>query len=130
MLTESERSAILDAEVQRYVALGFHVTSRTATTAQLVKPKRFDAALAVLGLLFLAVGLLAYLLVYLGQSDERVYLTVDVQGQVDRAGNARSTSKLEGWACPTCGYANHRARTICKRCRQPHQSSEYPAPNA
>src|SRR4051794_33056877 len=40
-LTVEDRSGILDAYIGKYVQAGFRVTSRTDTTAQLVKPKEF-----------------------------------------------------------------------------------------
>lgn len=118
MLSESERSAILDQEIRRYTAQGFRVTSRTATTAQMLKPKQFNVAVAVLGLLVFVVGLLVYLLIYLGQSDETLYLTVGEDGRVQRSGNARALGRqgVDRWICEACGYGNHRARSTCKRC--------------
>lgn len=40
-----ERSAPLDAEIDRYLAVGYRVVSRTATEAQLVRPKQFGCLL-------------------------------------------------------------------------------------
>lgn len=113
MLSEAERSAILDAEIQRYVALGYRVASRTATAAQLIRPKTFSVAAAVIWTLVLIVGLLIYLFMYMAQSDETVYLTIDESGAVRRqSNNARA-----GQPCPSCGYENRQQRSNCKRCK-------------
>ncbi len=41
-LPVEERSAMLDAEIRKYVQRGQQVTSRGVTTAQLVKLKKFS----------------------------------------------------------------------------------------
>jgi hypothetical protein len=87
-MTEAERSAILDTEIERYITAGYRLMARTATTAQLVKPKSFNLGCAILGLLFLLVGLVLYLLLYLGQRDLAVYLSVDEDGVIHVRGNA------------------------------------------
>lgn len=84
MFDESSRQAILDKEVEWYVRHGYRVTARTATTAQLVKPKRFSLILALLGLLLLIVGLVIYLLIYASMGDSTVYLSVDPEGKLHR----------------------------------------------
>lgn len=81
-LSTEERSAILDREVSKYVKRGFRVISRTNTTAQLVKPKKFSFLWAVLWFLLFGVGLLIYLFYYVSKKDETVYLEVDQQGHV------------------------------------------------
>src|SRR4051812_24017998 len=79
-VVEAARTAALDAEVPRYIRQGYRVTVRTATTAQLVKPKQFSILMfLLLSLLFLLPGLL-YLLFYLSQKDQTVYLQVDKGG--------------------------------------------------
>ena len=83
-LTEYERSAILDKEIERYIRSGYRVVSRTPTTAQLVKPKGFSIIIAFLAFLILIVGLVLYLLWYLAKRDSQVYLTVDERGKVHR----------------------------------------------
>lgn len=115
-LTEAERSAELDAEIQRYVRNGYRVVSRTPTTAQLIRPKTFSVVAAIFWTLILLVGLLIYLLIYAAQSDEAVYLTVDDYGRVHRQGNSVATT---GEICGACGYQNRHARPACKRCKAP-----------
>jgi hypothetical protein len=88
MLSEAERTAILEPEIERYIVAGYRLQIRTTTTAQLVKPKSFDVGCAIFGLLFLLVGLLIYLLMYLAQKDKAVYLSVDDQGVIHVRGDA------------------------------------------
>lgn len=87
MLSESERTAILEREIAQYASQGYRVTVRTATTAQLVKPKEFSVLAAVCMTLLLLVGLVLYLLIYLAEKDKTVYLSVDASGAVQRMGN-------------------------------------------
>jgi energy-converting hydrogenase Eha subunit E len=82
---EWSREAILDREVQKYVNWGYRIISRTPTTAQLVKPKRFSPILAFLGLLIAVVGLVIYIIIYLAMDDTLVYITVDVNGTVHQS---------------------------------------------
>lgn len=117
-LSETERSAILDAEVYRYIVAGYRLTARSPTTAQLVKPKSFDSGCAIFGLLFLLVGLLIYLLMYLAERDKAVYLSVDDTGVITIRGDAiPESSGSDRWACDGCGYRNAQSRPWCKRCR-------------
>lgn len=106
-LTEGERAARLDVEIQRYVARGYRLVSRTPTTAQLVKPKEFNVGCAVLGLLFLVIGLFLYLLIYLGEKDLTAYLTVDELGTIQAQGNGvlRVPTVREGPPRDTSGLA-------------------------
>jgi hypothetical protein len=118
MLSDAERAAILDREIQTLAAGGYRVVTQTATTAQLIKPKTFDPVAAVFWLLFLVVGLLVYLLIYASQSDEAVYLSVTEDGTVNRrySGGSGGQSDPRRWTCETCGYRNTPSRQQCKRC--------------
>lgn len=116
-LSEVERTEILDSEIQSYVLQGFRVVARTATTAQLVRPKQFNAALAILGLLFLVIGLLIYLLIYLAESDATAYLTVDEDGTIRRRVSGTGQGDLNRWTCVGCGYRSTANRPRCKRCQ-------------
>lgn len=84
-LSVEECSAILDAEIQTYTVKGFEIQSRTATTVQLVKHKRFSCAMLILwiviGFLTIGFGLLIYFLLYTGKRDAIVFLRVDEKGQ-------------------------------------------------
>jgi hypothetical protein len=83
-LSIAERKALLDAEVTRYVRRGFRVQSRTDTTAQLVKPKKFSLFWAGIWLLCAVFPFIVYLLWYAAKRDTQVYLQVDEQGKVTR----------------------------------------------
>jgi uncharacterized membrane protein len=71
----------LQEQIRWYVRHGYRVVNQTATTAQLVKPKRFSFLWAILWLLMFGVGLLVYLLYYAAKKDTVVYLEV-VNGKV------------------------------------------------
>jgi hypothetical protein len=77
-----ERSAILDAEVMKYARRGYEVRSRTQTTAQLVKPKKFSFIWALVWFLLFGIGLIVYLLYYWGKRDQTIYLEVDERGKI------------------------------------------------
>ena len=78
----SERTYILESEVERYVRTGCRFVSGTPTTAQLVKPKEFSILWATLWLLVLIVGLVVYIFYYVSKKDDLIYLEVDVYGTV------------------------------------------------
>ena len=86
-LSIEERRAILDREIKRYVKRGFRVISRTDTTAQLVKPKKFSFFWAFIWFLVLIVGFVIYLLYYVSKKDETIYLEVDERGRIKRLKN-------------------------------------------
>jgi hypothetical protein len=48
--TDTRQSAVLEAVVAQYVSEGFTTVNRTANSARLVKPKKFNWWLALLGL--------------------------------------------------------------------------------
>ena len=81
-VSEAERVAALDEEVATYAREGFSLRQRTATTAQLVKPKRFSFLWALVWFLMLGVGLVVYLLYYAAKRDEGRYVEVDEYGAV------------------------------------------------
>jgi hypothetical protein len=127
VLSENERSATLDAQVARYVAAGYRVVARTPFTAQLVKPKVFSFAWALVWFLLLAVGFVVYLMYYLSKQDSTVYLTVDLDGTIrtqmsgerPRFVAAMADEDPNRLVCPTCGRANHPLRRTCKTCQTP-----------
>jgi hypothetical protein len=125
-LSEAERMAILDAEVERFIAQGYRLVARTPTTVQLVRPKHFSAGLAILAFLFFVIGLVIYLLLYLSDRDETAYLTVDEFGRLDgvfdpprsRRNERYDERKKDWWECLDCGRKNHPTRRgACKFCR-------------
>ena len=62
--------------IQGYVRAGYRVTEQTATTAQLVRPKRFSCLWATLWLCVMVVGLLVYILYYMSKRDDTIYLQI------------------------------------------------------
>lgn len=81
-ISEAERGEILAAEVAKYARRGYRVGHQTATTAQLIKPKEFDIAVAVLSLLFFGIGIIIYLLYFMAKKDETVFIEVLSDGRV------------------------------------------------
>ena len=65
-LSRENRSDILEKEVRKYVRRGYRVTSRTATTVQLERPKKFGGS-----------G-------YMAKKDTAVYLEIDKLGRIKR----------------------------------------------
>ena len=110
MLSESERADILDVEVSRYTARGYRVVTRTPSSAQLVRPKRFSVVAALAWLLLLGVGLLIYLLSYAGQRDEAMHITVTADGRIRRSGNG-------GAICAACGFESYGTTDACRKCK-------------
>ena len=74
--------AILERKIAEYINKGFRLQSRSDTTAQLIKPKKFSFLLAALGLLFWGLGLILYLLYFWSRKDQVVFLQVDAQGKI------------------------------------------------
>ncbi len=81
-IPEPERSRLLDEEVSTYMRSGFFVRQRTATAAQLVKPRVFSFVWAFLWFLVFGVGLVVYLIYYAAKQDEGRYVEVDEYGAV------------------------------------------------
>lgn len=75
----AQAPADLKGQIRLAMQYGFHVTSQTATTAQLLRAKKFSFLFAVLWLLFLGIGLLVYVLYYVSKSDDTIYLDLDTQ---------------------------------------------------
>lgn len=82
VLSLESRRAALDQELGQWSRRGYRVVSRTDTTAQLVKPKRFSCLWATLWFLVFGVGFLIYLFYYAGKKDSVIYLEVDPLGRV------------------------------------------------
>ena len=60
-VADGERSHALDEAIGRYLRRGYFVQFRTATTAQLVRRKKFSFLWALFWVLFLGVGIIIYL---------------------------------------------------------------------
>ncbi len=79
---ESQRSAVLDEHITKYVQQGFQIVARTPTTCQLIKQKKFSLLFALLWFCVGGVGLIVYLLYYASKKAGSVYLQVDAGGVV------------------------------------------------
>lgn len=87
IISVEQRQMILGQEIQSYIKQGYRVVSQTSTTAQLVKPKRLDCGVAVLVLLLsiitLGIVFILYLIWYVAQKDQQVYIDVNEYGKVN-----------------------------------------------
>lgn len=81
-MTIEERKSNLDRIIARYIREGYHIESRTKTSAQMCKPKKFSFFWAALWLLVFGVGLLFYLLWYAAKKNKYAFLRVDEKGNV------------------------------------------------
>lgn len=79
-MTVDARKARLEQEINKYVAQGWRVISRTDTTAQLQRDKQASCLLALILAIFLIVPAILYMLLYRGT--ENLYLQVNEQGQI------------------------------------------------
>jgi hypothetical protein len=68
----------LPEQIMRYQAAGYHVIAQTDTSAQMLKPKTFNAVIFIIGLLLCGAPGLLYLIVYLAKKDDTAYLTTPV----------------------------------------------------
>lgn len=83
-MTLDMRRNVLEREIQQYVRKGYRVISQTDTSAQLLKPKKFNLILAVLLLILMVLPFIVYLLMYMAAKDTTVYITVDANGTIQR----------------------------------------------
>jgi hypothetical protein len=119
ILTEAERSAILDDQLERFASDGWRVLHRTATTAQITRSKRISVGAALLWALCFLVGLLVYLLLHLSRRDPVGRLIVGQDGRVhgDWSDGEDYWLTLPGdWACRRCRYTNRVERLACVCC--------------
>ncbi len=73
----------LQAHIDWYMELApYRVAFQSETSAQLVRPKVFSFGWALFWFLFFGVGVLVYILYYLGKKDAAVYLVVAADGTV------------------------------------------------
>lgn len=79
-----ERSTILEKEITTYANMGWRVTSRTATSAQLTRDNPPSWGTAILLALFFIIPAVLYLLFY--KRTEDLYLQVNDQGEVIKSG--------------------------------------------
>lgn len=78
LLTIEARSAILQREIDDYVAKGYRVISQTPTTAQLATPPKPGSCL----LYFITLGIYLVWRIIKGGKSKSVYITVDDYGNV------------------------------------------------
>ncbi|MEQ1760403.1 MAG: zinc ribbon domain-containing protein [Vicinamibacterales bacterium] len=93
VLPESKQT-VLNSRIAEYVSKGYHVTSQTSDTAQLLRPKRFSFVLLIVGL---ALGIFPgvfYVFWYFAKRDTLVFLNTDSYGHVTEAGNQSATPWL------------------------------------
>lgn len=83
-MTAEMRRNVLEQEIQSYVRKGYRVMSQTDTSAQLIKPKKFNLLIAIILLICFVLPFIIYLLIYMAARDKTVYITVDAQGRVTR----------------------------------------------
>jgi hypothetical protein len=77
------KAYMLKEAIAAYQSEGWILLNQTSDSAQLKKPKEFNAILFILGLVFfVALGLL-YLISYFVQKEEIVTLTTDDQGHLE-----------------------------------------------
>jgi hypothetical protein len=133
-----DQRRLIQIHINKLLPYGYRVVSQTDTTAQLVKPKRFNVIGCIAGCILLGfiagiygiVGVLAvYLVFYLGASDANVYLQTKDDGTVSRstsgclpgldlpAAPKRDERTLSNWVCSDCGYRLLYEDDGCPRCR-------------
>jgi len=83
----AQRTAALNEAIAYFTAQGFRVVAKSESSAQLMRPKQFSWAAAILSLLLLGIGFLIYLVYYLGQKDETIFLEVTSDGTVLKDGH-------------------------------------------
>lgn len=81
-LSIDEREAILIHALSDRLKDGYFVQTQTPTTAQLLKPRTFDAATAFFCTLLCGVGVLVYIAAHFSHPYDALYVSVDEQGQV------------------------------------------------
>ncbi|MHB8481279.1 MAG: hypothetical protein ACYDBV_00875 [Nitrospiria bacterium] len=72
----------LESAIQYYLQKGFRIIRQTDDSVQLLKPKEFSFPIALLGLFLFFIGFIIYMLIYLNEKDETVYLTVGTDGKM------------------------------------------------
>jgi hypothetical protein len=79
---ESGQAAAFQREIVRLYAQGYRVVAMTPTTAQLVRPKKFNYFIAALLLILAVLPAIIYVFYYLSQSDQTALVTLEDGGQV------------------------------------------------
>jgi hypothetical protein len=66
----------LETAINSYVAQGYVVSNKTATSAVLMKKKQFSIGIGIVGFLLCFIGLIIYAVVYSMQKDKVVTIKV------------------------------------------------------
>jgi hypothetical protein len=82
IMDDKEQKTIIENAISYFLRQGYFVNSQTDNSVQLVKPKKFSFLLAIIFLLLSGLPLIIYVLYYLSQETETLYIRVDAQGQV------------------------------------------------
>ena len=67
----------LETAINSYVAQGYTVSNKTASTAVLIKKKHFSIGIGIVGFLLCVIGLIVYAVVYSMQKDKVVTIRVE-----------------------------------------------------
>lgn len=97
-MENTQKQEVLGKAIALYVQHGYRVSSQTENTAQLVKPKKFNAVAAFFLFLFFIVPFVLYLLAYIAQNDKTIYIVVDDSGTIsvtDENGQTRKYDEVE-----------------------------------
>jgi hypothetical protein len=83
----AKRADMLSKGMTHFQSRGWILLNQTSTSAQLIKPKEFNAAFFIIGLILGVVFGILYLINYLVQKDEVATLTTDGQANLVVNGN-------------------------------------------
>lgn len=78
----AKRADMLSKGMAHFQSSGWILLNQTSTSAQLIKPKEFNAAFFIIGLILGVVFGILYLIIYLVQKDELAILTTDDQAHL------------------------------------------------
>jgi len=87
----AQRTAALNEAIAHFTAQGFRIVSKSEASAQLMRPKQFSWLAAILSFLLLGIGFVIYLVYYLGQKDETIFVEVTPDGTVVKDGHPFSS---------------------------------------
>jgi hypothetical protein len=99
-LPASERSQILEAEIEAYAQRGYRIVTRRTTSAQLLKPKVFSFFWAFAWFLVFGVGLLVYLIYFAAKQDSVIHLSVSEDGEFQVNGGLPGAQSSRGRGQP------------------------------
>lgn len=102
----SKNPGDLKAQIRHAVQFGFHPVSQDATTAHLLRKKKFSCLFATLSFLCFGIGFFVYLFYYLAKRDDEIYLDLTTQpkGEELKAYVAKDFSKKRNNAIAIIGF--------------------------